>query len=107
MIETRGIGKNYSGAEDAALSDVSAEFGNSGLVAICGPAACGKTTLLNILGGIERPDSGELLATSKVLFHEAEDGRRQGNAYERADETGSKTQCSCGTAPRSRTSSWR
>ncbi len=61
MIETRGIGKNYSGAEDAALSDVSAEFGNSGLVAICGPAACGKTTLLNILGGIERPDSGELL----------------------------------------------
>ena len=61
MIEARDIGKNYSKEGNAALSGVSATFGDRGLVAICGPAACGKTTLLNILGGIERPDSGELL----------------------------------------------
>ena len=60
MIEARGIGKSYSGEGSTALSDVSVAFGSSGLVAICGPAACGKSTLLSILGGMERPDSGEL-----------------------------------------------
>ena len=59
MIEARDIGKSYPEG-GAALSGVSVAFGDNGLVAICGPAACGKTTLLNILGGIERPDSGEL-----------------------------------------------
>lgn len=61
MIEVRGIGKRYSKEEGAALSDVSTALGNRGLVAICGSAACGKTTLLYILGGMELPDSGELL----------------------------------------------
>lgn len=65
MIEARNIVKNYSKEGDAALSGVSAAFGGKGLVAVCGPAACGKTTLLNILGGIELPDSGELLVDGK------------------------------------------
>lgn len=67
MIEVRSIGKRYSKKEDAALADVSAVFGNRGLVAICGPAACGKTTLLSILGGIEKPDSGEVLIDGKPV----------------------------------------
>ncbi len=65
MIEARGIGKSFSGEESAALCDVSLELDNHGLVAICGSTACGKSTLLNILGGIERPDSGELLVDGK------------------------------------------
>ena len=65
MIEVRGIGKSYPKEGGTALSDVSAVFGNRGLVAVCGPAASGKTTLLNILGGIEAPDSGDLFVDGK------------------------------------------
>jgi len=65
VIEIRDIVKSYSGEGGEALNGVSAAFGNRGLVVICGPAACGKTTLLNILGGIERPDSGEFIVDGK------------------------------------------
>ncbi|HAM15392.1 MAG TPA: hypothetical protein DCP91_05950 [Eggerthellaceae bacterium] len=81
VIEARGISKSYSKGGNAALSSVSVTFGNRGLVAICGPAACGKTTLLNILGGIERPDSGDLLVDGKQMR-----GYREGdlNGYRNA-----------------------
>lgn len=74
MIELRDIGKNYLKGEITALSDVSVAFGDCGLVAICGPAACGKSTLLNILGGIEQPDSGEVIIDGKSTrtFREAD-----------------------------------
>ncbi len=42
------------------LQDVSFEMDDASIVAILGPSGCGKTTILNILSGITRADSGSL-----------------------------------------------
>jgi len=44
-----------------ALKGVSLEFRKNELVSILGPSGCGKTTLLNIIGGLDRYDSGDLV----------------------------------------------
>ncbi|HEY5723486.1 MAG TPA: ABC transporter ATP-binding protein [Allosphingosinicella sp.] len=44
--------------ETQALDSVSFEIGSGEFVAIMGPSGCGKSTLLNILGFLDRPDSG-------------------------------------------------
>jgi ABC-type lipoprotein export system ATPase subunit len=42
------------------INDTSLEFPEKGLVALTGPSGCGKTTLLNVLGGLDRFDSGTI-----------------------------------------------
>ena len=63
MIELRDIKKSYGAGEEAvqALNGVTLSFGDSGLVSIVGPSGCGKTTLLNVIGGLDRYDSGDIL----------------------------------------------
>ena len=46
--------------------DVQIEIGE--MVAIMGPSGCGKTTLLNILSGIDEPNSGVVMVKGKPLF---------------------------------------
>jgi len=56
------IKKTYHSGEDViALRDVSLGFRESEFVSILGPSGCGKTTLLNIIGGLDRYDSGDLI----------------------------------------------
>ncbi|BDM62846.1 molybdenum import ATP-binding protein ModC [Shewanella sp. NFH-SH190041] len=47
---------------------VNAQLPTSGVSAIFGRSGAGKTSLVNILGGLSTPDSGELLLGDKVLF---------------------------------------
>ncbi|MGP6145841.1 ABC transporter ATP-binding protein/permease [Jeotgalibaca sp. A122] len=56
------ITKTYTGGElVTALDAVSLGFREHEFVAILGPSGCGKTTLLNIIGGLDRYDSGDLI----------------------------------------------
>jgi len=56
------IKKTYHSGEDViALRDISLAFRESEFVAVLGPSGCGKTTLLNIIGGLDRYDSGDLI----------------------------------------------
>ncbi len=43
-----------------AVNDISLEFREGEFTAIVGPSGCGKTTLLNMLGGLDRPTSGNV-----------------------------------------------
>jgi NitT/TauT family transport system ATP-binding protein len=50
-----------------ALEKVSLDVGDGEFVCLLGPSGCGKTTLLNIIAGLETPDSGQVLADGKPV----------------------------------------
>lgn len=67
MLEIKNIVKDYTtGSETVhALRDVSISFRESELVAVLGHSGCGKTTLLNIIGGLDSYTSGDLIINGK------------------------------------------
>ncbi len=56
----RAIKVSRSYADVQALDEVDLEVGRSEWLSVMGPSGSGKTTLLNILGGLDRPTSGQL-----------------------------------------------
>ncbi len=61
-LQLKNIIKTYkSGETVTALKGVSLSFRDSEFVSILGPSGCGKTTMLNIIGGLDRYDSGDLI----------------------------------------------
>lgn len=67
MLELKNINKSYKTGDfvQHALNDVSLKFGKCEFVSILGSSGSGKTTLLNILGGLDRYDSGDLIINNK------------------------------------------
>lgn len=68
MLQIRDIVKTYkskSGVSVKALDGVSLTFDDTGLVFILGKSGSGKSTLLNVIGGLDRADSGEISVKGK------------------------------------------
>ena len=67
MIQIKNIVKNYKIGDNVvnALKDVSINFRENEFVSILGQSGCGKTTLLNVLGGLDRYDSGDITINGK------------------------------------------
>ncbi|WP_195448059.1 ABC transporter ATP-binding protein/permease [Parolsenella catena] len=63
MIEIKDIAKSYKTGDfvQRALDGVSITFRESEFVAVLGPSGSGKTTFLNILGGFDHADSGDIV----------------------------------------------
>lgn len=62
-LRIENVHKSYRVAQHeplGVLRGMNFSFPEDGFVSICGPSGCGKSTLLNILGGLDRPDSGKL-----------------------------------------------
>ena len=67
MLELNNINKSYKVANEKhkVLNNISIKFKKSEFVSILGPSGSGKTTLLNIIGGLDRYDSGDLIINGK------------------------------------------
>ena len=67
MLKLTDIVKSYSSGSNKveALRGVNIEFRENEFVSILGPSGCGKTTMLNIIGGLDRYDSGDLSINQK------------------------------------------
>ena len=63
MLSLKNITKNYKMGDTVveALRGVSVDFRKNEFVAVLGQSGCGKTTLLNIIGGLDRYTSGDLI----------------------------------------------
>ena len=59
-----------------AVNDVSLAVGRGEFFSLLGPSGCGKTTLLRMLGGFERPDSGRIYLEGKDITDLPPDRRR-------------------------------
>ena len=82
MLKLVNVCKEYSFGRVKALKNVNLTFGESGMVVILGKSGSGKTSLLNILGGLDSPTSGEIIFNGKSFakFH-ASDFDNYRNTY--------------------------
>ncbi|HEV7335989.1 MAG TPA: ABC transporter ATP-binding protein [Bosea sp. (in: a-proteobacteria)] len=79
MLELSGIGRRYrvGSGEVTALADIDLSFPAGSFTTLVGRSGCGKTTLLRILAGLERPSEGEIRRNDggrlriAVVFQEA------------------------------------
>lgn len=67
MLQLNNIKKDYLAGDSAvhALKGINLQFRRNELVAILGHSGCGKTTLLNIIGGLDQYTSGNLIINGK------------------------------------------
>ena len=67
MLQLKNIKKSYKTGEfvQHALKGINLKFRKNEFVAVLGPSGSGKTTLLNIIGGLDKYDSGDLIINNK------------------------------------------
>ena len=75
MIRCRDLCKFYQQGENqiTALAGVSLEIPAGSFAAVMGPSGSGKSTLLHLIGGLDRPTSGELLVDGRLIGQMADD----------------------------------
>jgi putative ABC transport system ATP-binding protein len=59
-VDVRHVRKTFESGRIRALEDVTLSIASGELVALTGPSGGGKSTLLNLIGALDRPDSGEI-----------------------------------------------
>ena len=68
MIQLASVSKQFEGKRDVtALDHVSLAIPRGEMVSVVGPSGSGKSTLLNLVGGLDRPSSGEVLVDGQAL----------------------------------------
>ena len=77
IVELKDIFKSYSEGEDNPRRNILDSFNLlinfDESISIVGPSGCGKTTLLNLLGTLDKPDSGEVIFKGELVTHMNDD----------------------------------
>ena len=75
ILRVENVCKTYHTGETTvnALTDISFSVQKGEFVAIIGASGSGKSTLLHILGGIDRPTSGEVIVDGQSVYEQTED----------------------------------
>ena len=66
LIELKGVTKAFSG--QVVLKGIDLDIYENEFVTLLGPSGCGKTTTLRIIGGFEKPSSGEVLFSGQSII---------------------------------------
>ena len=79
VMQATQLWKIYASGDSTvqAVRGVDVSIMEGEMIAIMGPSGCGKTTLLNVLSGIDQPNSGEVLIAGKPLYSVSDDIRTQ------------------------------
>lgn len=67
LAELRNVSKSYGASDSPVLSGCNLQIADGETAAIVGPSGSGKSTLLNLLGALDKPDSGEVEVAGKLL----------------------------------------
>ena len=84
MIKLSQVDKYYrKGKPNAvhALDSIDIELPSTGMIAIFGRSGCGKTTLLNAIGGLDHPDSGTVTVMGEDMFWDPDTVRNKHIGY--------------------------
>lgn len=76
IVDARGLARTYhrGSADVGVLQGIELQVDRGDMVAIVGPSGGGKTTLLNLVGGLDRPDAGSLVVDGVDLVAASESG---------------------------------
>ena len=81
LVDVRGISRGFAGV--TAVDDVSMQVRRGDFLTILGPSGCGKTTLLRMIAGFLRPDSGEVRIDGRPMNHVPAHRRSIGMVFQR------------------------
>jgi len=65
LFYCEGITKNYN--DEPVVQDISLELSEGGFISLLGPSGVGKTTLFNVLAGVEKPDAGKVFLNGEDI----------------------------------------
>ena len=71
LVSVQNLSREYSRGQTVvrALQDVTLDVKAGDFCAFVGPSGCGKSTLLNLLGGLDRPTSGDIVIENRSVTH--------------------------------------
>ena len=75
ILQAKNINKSYHNGEKELriLQNVNLEIPSAEILAITGPSGIGKTTLLNVLSTLDKPDNGEIIINGNNTLHFSDD----------------------------------
>lgn len=72
-IILRNLSKSYG--ENPVISDLNLNIKSGVTTCLMGPSGCGKTTLLRLIAGLEKPDSGEIVSETRKISYVFQEDR--------------------------------
>jgi len=67
LVQVEGLGKRYPGASEPVFDDVNLTLSQGEFVCIIGHSGCGKTTILNVLAGLEQASAGHVFMDGREV----------------------------------------